>query len=209
MKKLTIGLFAVLILMSGAAYAGNPNYGNDYNQGNNYGQSSSFGQVNPDDKAVVSLLWLVYTDLQMCRSAMSQSIMDNVSALGHLNNSQSALRKAQVDPGYGTLVSEIDKRISKIKFYLVMNERRAVEERIRQLMVIIRNVLGNAGGQMPGYGTYGNNNNNNYNPFNNNNGNFGNPNGSGFVPPVKPEVPVNGQNSPSMPVFPSGVVPVR
>ncbi len=209
MKKLTIGLLAVLLLMSGAAYAGNPNYGNDYNQGNSYGQSSSYGQVNPDDKAVVSLLWLVYTDLQMCRSAMSQSIMDNVSAIGHLNNSQSALRKAQVDPGYSTLVGEIDKRISKIKFYLVMNERRAVEERIRQLMVIIRNVLGNAGGQMPGYGTYGNNNNSNYNPFNNNNGNFGNPNGSGLVPPVKPEIPVNGQNSPSMPVFPSGVVPVR
>ena len=187
MKKFIIGLLAVLVFVSGSAFAGNP----------------GFMKVNPEDQAVVSLLWLVYTDLQMCRSSMNQSIMDNVSAIGHLNNSQSALRKAQVDPSYNILINEIDKRISKIKFYLVMNERRAVEERIRQLMVIIRNVLGASGESMPGYGS------GNYSPFNNNGG-YGNPNGSGFIPQGKPEIPINGGlSNPGLPVLPSGVVPVR
>lgn len=217
MKKFIIGLLAVLLFVPATTFAGYPNYNNpgqyqNNGQSKNYGQSNNYGQVNPDDKAVVSLLWLVYTDLQMCRASMTKSVMDNVSAIGHLNNSQSALRKAQVDPGYASLVGEIDKRIAKIKFYLVMNERRAVEMRIGQLMVIIRNVLGTSNNQMPGngqYGTYGNNNNNNYNPFNNNSG-YGNPNSSGMVPPVKPEIPVGGQNpGSSMPVFPTGVVPVR
>ncbi len=184
MNKILIGLLAVLIFVSGSAFAGYP----------------GFGQVDTEDKVVVGLLYLVYSDLQMCRSSMAKSIMDNVSAIGHLNNSQSALRKTPVDPAYNMLVGEIDKRISKIKFYLVMNERRAVEERIGQLMVIIKNVLG-GNNNMPGYG-------NNYGNFNNN-GSFSNPNGSGFVPPVRPEIPVNGGQNPSMPVFPSGVVPVR
>lgn len=188
MKKFIIGLIAVLILVSAPGFA----------------KYSEFGQVNPEDKAVVSLLWLVYSDLQMCRTSMKNSVMDNVSAIGHLNNSQSALRKAQVDPAYSLLIGEVDKRISKIKFYLVMNERRAVEERIRQLMVIIRSVLSTSDNSLPDYG-----NTTNYNPYNQGNNGFGNPNGSGFVPPYRPEVPVNGQTIPSMPVMPSGVVPVR
>ncbi len=192
MKKLIIGLLAVLLFASAPISA----------------KGLNGIQVDPSDHAITSLLWLVHSDLQMCRRSMKQSIMDNVSAIGHLNNSQSALRKAQIDPSYNLLISEIDKRISKIKFYLVMNERRAVEERIGQLLVIIGNVLGTTN-NLPNYGG------NNYNPYNQVNNGFGNngfggPNGSGFAPPIKPEIPVGGQNVPgSMPVLPSGVVPVR
>lgn len=192
MKKFIIGLLAVLIFASAPVSA-------DYMSGM---------KVDPNDKAVVAMLWMVYSDLQMCRTSLNQSVMDNVSAIGHLNNAQSGLRKSEVDPAYYSLIGEIDKRIGKIKFYLVMNERRAVNERLQQLMMVIRSVLGANTGDLPNMGgTY-----TGYNPgYNNNNGNngFGNVNGSGFVP-VRPEIPVNGgQVSPSMPVLPSGVVPVR
>ena len=206
MKKLTIGLLAVLLFCSSSAFAGNPyNQSTSYGQNNSsYGQSNGYGQVDPNDHAVVTLLWLVYSDLQMCQSSMNQSIMDNVSAIGHLNNSQSALKKATIDPAYHLLIREIDKRISKIKFYLVMNERRAVQQRIQQLMQVIKNVLGASSGQLPG--------NTNYNPYNyNNGGNYGNPNSSGFIPMGTPEIPVGnpGNSGISIPTIPSGVVPVR
>jgi hypothetical protein len=188
MKKFIIGLMAVLLFASAPVMA--KGLGNL--------------QVDPSDHAVTSLLWLVHSDLEMCRRSMKQSLLDNVSAIGHLNNSRSALRKAQIDPAYSLLISEIDKRIGKIKFYLVMNERRAVNERINQLLVIIRNVLGVSNSQLPGTGY-----NNNYNPYGGGNNGFGTPNGSGFVPPNKPEIPVGGQGQPGMPVLPSGVVPVR
>lgn len=184
MKRFIIGLLAVLLFASAPVMAGNPGM-----------------QVDPNDKAVVTLLWMVYSDLQMCSSSLDKSVMDNVSAIGHLNNAQSALKKSDMDPAYYTLIGEIDQRISKIKFYLVMNERRAVSERLQQLMAVIRNVLG-AGNSLPNTGGY-----NGYNPGANNG--FSNPNGSGFVP-TKPEIPVNGQLNPgAMPVLPSGVVPVR
>ncbi|MGM0598922.1 MAG: hypothetical protein ACQETH_03785 [Candidatus Rifleibacteriota bacterium] len=211
MKKLTIGLLAVLLFCSSSAFAGNPynqstSYGqNNGSYGQNNGSNGGFGQVDPNDHAVVTLLWLVYSDLQMCQSSMKQTLMDNVSAIGHLNNSQSALKKATIDPAYHLLIREINKRISKIKFYLVMNEKRAVQQRIQQLMQVIKNVLGASSGQLPG-------NTSNYNPHNNNNGgNFGNPNNSGFIPMGSPETPVGnpGNNGISIPTFPSGVVPVR
>ncbi|NCB39511.1 MAG: hypothetical protein EOM80_12165 [Erysipelotrichia bacterium] len=198
MKKFIIGLLAVLLFATAPVIAGNMNDSN----------SGGFS-VDANDKAVIAMLWMVYSDLQMCRTSLSQSAMENVSAIGHLNNAQSALRKTQLDPAYYTLVGEIDKRISKIKFYLVMNERRAVAERLHQLMMIIRNVLGVSGSDLTnkiGNGYTG------YNPGSNNGSNNGIgyiPNGSGYVP-VTPEVPVNGQMSPNpMPVLPSGVVPVR
>ena len=213
MKKFIIGLVAVLILASAPVMAGNPYGSGNYNN-NNSGQSnnSGYGSVDPADKAVITLLWMVYSDLQMCRISLDKSVMDNVSAIGHLNNSQSALKKTDMDPAYHSLLSEIDKRISKIKFYLVMNERQAVYERVNQLMAVIKNVLGASGNGLPSYGGY----NNGYNPNANNgftspvNGNpvTNLPNGSGFVP-NQPEIPVNGGQSIQMPVLPSGVVPVH
>lgn len=188
MKKILIGLLAVLMFAGAPVMAGNMN-----------GM-----QVDPNDKAVVTMLWMVYSDLQMCQTSLNQSMMDNVSAIGHLNNAQSALRKSAMDPAYYTLIGEIDKRIAKIKFYLVMNERRAVVERLQQLMMVMRNVLGANSGNLPNMGNYSG-----YNPgtFGNGNNGYGNINNSGFVP-IKPELPVNGgQFSPSpMPVLPSGVV---
>jgi len=193
MKNFIIGLLAVLMFVSGPVMAGNP----------------GSMQVDPNDKAVITLLWMVYSDLQMCQSSLEKSLMDNVSAIGHLNNAQSALKKSEMDPAYYTLMGEIDQRISKIKFYLVMNERRAVHERLAQLMAVIRNVLGAGNGSLPNFGGY-NGYNSGANPGANNG--FTNPvnnlpNGSGFVP-VRPEVPVNGSVNP-MPIVPSGVVPLR
>ncbi|MBU1108513.1 MAG: hypothetical protein KKB51_17695 [Candidatus Riflebacteria bacterium] len=188
MKKIIIALLAVLVFATAPVIAGN----------------MDGMQVDPNDKAVIAMLWMVMSDLQMCRSSMDQSMMDNVSAIGHLNNAQSALRKSEIDPAYYSLIGEVDKRISKIKFYLVMNERRAAGERINQLTMVIRNVVG--GGNLPNTGGY-----NGYNPGygSNYNPGYGNVNPSGGVP-VRPEMPVNGQFSPSpMPTLPSGVVPVR
>jgi len=187
--------------------AGYPGQSGQTGQSGQHGQSGQYsGTVDPNDKAVVTLLWMVYSDLQMCRSSLEKSIMDNVSAIGHLNNAQSALKKSEMDPAYYTLIGEIDQRISKIKFYLVMNERKAVVERLNQLMMVIRNVLGAGNGNLPNMGGYSG-----YNPGANNgftNQTFGGPNGSGYVP-AKPEIPVNGGQVNPMPVLPSGVVPVR
>jgi len=196
MKKFIFALMAVLLFASAPVIAGN---------------DLSGMKVDPNDQAVVAMLWMVMSDLQMCRASMNNTVMDNVSAIGHLNNAQSALKKSEMDPAYYTLLGEIDKRISKIKFYLVMNERRAAAERLQQLTMVIRNVIG--GGNLPNTGNYGGYNgyNQGYNPGygTNNNSGFGNVNPSGAVP-VRPEIPVNGQFSPSpMPTLPSGVVPVR
>jgi hypothetical protein len=195
MKKFIIALLAVLVFASAPVMAGGGSYGN-------YGSN----QIDPNDHAVIAMLWMVMSDLQMCRQAMTNSIMDNVSAIGHLNNAQSALKKSEVDPAYYTLIGEIDKRISKIKFYLVMNERRSAAERLNQLTMVIRSVVG--GGNLPNTGNYSGYNG--YNPGNTGyNPNYGNVNPSGGVP-VRPEVPVNGQFAPNpMPTLPSGVVPVR
>ncbi len=114
MKKIIIALLAVVVFASAPVMAGGGSYGN-------YGST----QIDPNDHAVIAMLWMVMSDLQMCRQSMNNSVMDNVSAIGHLNNAQSALKKSEIDPAYYTLIGEIDKRISKIKFYLVMNERRA------------------------------------------------------------------------------------
>ena len=191
MKKVLLTLMALVFCASMPIMAGNIDI--------------SAMKVDANDQAVTALLWMVYSDLQMCRTSLAQSMMDNVSAIGHLNNAQSALKKANLDPAYISLIGEIHKRVSKIKFYLVMNDRRAVNERLQQLMVIIRNVLGANSGNLPNY-NYPNNGG-----YNNNS--FGTPNGSGYVPPkTNPEVPVvgsYGSQSPSMPTLPSGVVPVR
>lgn len=154
-------------------------------------------QVDPNDHAVVTLLWMVYSDLDMCRNSIDRSFMDSVSALGHLNNSRSALRKAQIDPGYNTLIQEIDRRLSRIRFYLVMNERRAVVDRINQLQSVIRNVLGASNSNSaPYYGGYSGG-------YTMGGGTPVNP-----APPRPTEFPVGGSSNPS-PVLPSGVVPVR
>lgn len=207
MKKFIVTLLAVIVLSSAPVMAG--------------GSNSGYMQVDPNDKAVVAMLWMVMSDLQMCSSAMNNSILDNVSAIGHLNNAQSALKKSQLDPAYYTLAGEIDKRISKIKFYLVMNERRPAAERLHQLTMVIRSMI--SGSDLPNTGNYSGYNGynpgaggyNGYNPgynpgYGNNNPGYGMPNTSGGVP-VRSEIPVGGgQFSPNqMPALPSGVVPVR
>ena len=205
MKKFIIGLLAVLLFASAPVMAGNP-YGSGYNNSGQSSSNGSYGTVDPNDKAVVTLLWMVYSDLQMCGTSLNQSVMDNVSAIGHINNAQSALRKSEMDPAYYSLIGEIDQRLSKIKFYLVMNERKAVAERLHQLMSVIRNVLGASSGNLPNSGGYSGYNPNANNGFSNPTG--GTPVGSGFVP-TQPEIPVNGGQVNPMPVLPSGVVPVR
>lgn len=105
-------------------------------------------KVDSNDQVVVGLLWLVSSDLQMCRASLNKSAKDTVSAIGHLNNAQSALKKADIDASYSPLIGEILARIGKIKFYLVMQDFRSVNMRLNQLMQVIRSSLG---GQLPDY----------------------------------------------------------
>ncbi len=119
------------------------------------------GQVDQNDVVIISLLRLVIQDLHMCRASLSQNVLDNVSALGHLNNAQSALKKAIIDASYVPLVQEIQMRISKAKFYLVMGDFRAVDQRLFQLIGVIHGVLGANYGNNGAYGN-GNYNNNGY-----------------------------------------------
>lgn len=112
-------------------------------------------KVNPNDQVLITLLTMVVSDLEMCRGSMKDKFIDNLMAIGHLNNAQSALKRSDLDPAYNTLVSEINERISKIKFYLVMNDLQNVQMRLNQLIAVIRATIGanagNGGIYIPGY----------------------------------------------------------
>lgn len=128
-----------------------------------YAQKWNGIKVNPTDQVMVSLLTMVLSDLDMCGRSLTTGFADTITAVGHLNNAQSALRRTPLDPAYSTLVTEIGTRIGKIKFYVVMNDSQAAGMRISQLIGIIRGVLGAETGtgavygHGTGYGTgYGN-----------------------------------------------------
>jgi len=176
-------IVALIVCLSGPIFAGN----------------HSGYQVDPGDQAMVSLLWMVVSDLNMCGRSLNHSVMDTVSAIGHLNNAQSALKRSNLDPAYIPLANEILTRIGKIKFYLVMNDFKAVHMRLSQLISVVRGVLSGSTGQYQN-GSY--NNNSGYQS-----------NGSGYLPPVRPEIPVGGfgggQNIPVTGMPAGGLVPVN
>ncbi|HOT28397.1 MAG TPA: hypothetical protein PLU72_09420 [Candidatus Ozemobacteraceae bacterium] len=117
-----------------------------------HAQNWSGIKVNPTDQVMVSLLTMVLSDLDMCGRSLTTGISDTITAVGHLNNAQSALRRTPLDPAYSTLITEIGTRIGKIKFYVVMNDVPAAGMRINQLIGIIRGVLGAETGTGSGYG---------------------------------------------------------
>ncbi|NLI78468.1 MAG: hypothetical protein GX442_18765 [Candidatus Riflebacteria bacterium] len=138
-------------------------------------------KIDPNDHVLISLLTMVASDLEMCGRSLQPSIRDEISALGHLNNAQSALKKANLDPAYLPLIEEILDRTGKIKFYLLMQDFNGVTMRLSQLIGLIRNLLGVTTGQTTTYG-FGSG----YNG-----GTFGT-GGTNFTPtPIKPpEIPV-------------------
>jgi hypothetical protein len=155
-------------------------------------------------KATLAMLYMVYTDLNNCMVSFNQTVKGGISSIGHLNNAQSALRKTVADPAYHSLINEINKRITKIKFYLVMNDTVSAQQRVQQLMLIIKNTLVNDGN----VGEYGYNGYNGYN----NSGNYGftNNNQPNTNYPVQHELPISGSGSNITPVVPSfgnGIVP--
>lgn len=117
-----------------------------------FAQNLNGFKVNPTDQVMVSLLSMVLTDLDMCGRSLNKGLTDTITSVGHLNSAQSALKRAPLDPAYSTLITEIHARISKIKFYVVMNDVQAAGMRIGQLVGIIRAVLGAETGNMSGYG---------------------------------------------------------
>ncbi len=121
-----------------------------------FAQTLNGFKVNPSDQVMVSLLTMVLSDLDMCGRSLDKSLGDTIGAVGHLNNAQSALKRTQLDPAYSTLITEILSRISKIKFYIVMNDVDGAAMRISQLIGVIRSVLGAETGSIPAYGSYGN-----------------------------------------------------
>ncbi|MDD3000509.1 MAG: hypothetical protein PHF29_02020 [Candidatus Riflebacteria bacterium] len=206
MKKLLASLLTVLVFATAPVWAG---AGYDCNEKDcgNCQQTENFEKYGNDmyvedqtyanevtQKATLAMLYMVYSDLNNCLRSYNQNIKDSVSAIGHLNNAQSALKKTVIHPAYYPLVEEINKRISKAKFYLVMNDRTAVNQRLTQLMHIIKNTLGegnNTGMNMSGYSDYSEDK---------------------TSVPVQTEIPVGkGDGLIVSPIVPSvgGVVPVR
>lgn len=120
-----------------------------------FAQNLNGFKVNPSDQVMVSLLSMVISDLDMCGQSLNKGLSDTFTAVGHLNNAQSALKRTTLDPAYSTLITEILARIGKIKFYVVMNDAQAAGARISQLIGIIRAVLGAETGINTGYGRYG------------------------------------------------------
>lgn len=150
-------------------------------------------KIDPNDHVLISLLTMVVTDLEMCGRSLAPTVRDEISAVGHLNNAQSALKKAALDPAYAPLVEEILDRIGKVKFYLLMQDFNAVTMRLSQLIGLIRSLLGVQGGSY-------------YNPYNPNYGGGYN-NGNQFVPTRPTEVPVGGGGQGQGIPVPSTAVP--
>lgn len=157
-------------------------------------------------KATLAMLYMVYTDLGNCMSSFNETIKGGISSIGHLNNAQSALRKTVADPAYHPLIREINKRITKIKFYLVMNDSVAGQQRIQQVMKIIKNTLVQDGYQ----GDYGHSGYSNYSGYNS----YGYESNHNPQPnyPVQHEGPVSGSSgatniAPMVPGYGNGVVP--
>ncbi len=151
-------------------------------------------------KATLAMLYMVYTDLNHCIKSFDESIKGGVSAIGHLNNAQSALKKTVADPAYHTLIVELNKRISKIKFYVVMNVGMAARQRIQQVMSIIKHTLASNGS-------------NNYPDSYNEYGNYGfeNKGPRPYYPTTVHEIPVSGNTEGVAPVSPAvgnGIIPV-
>ena len=172
-------------------------------------------KVDPKDQVMVTLLAMVVGDLDMCARSLQPSARNEISAIGHLNDAQSALKKANLDPAYLPLVGELLGRIGKVKFYLVMQDFNGSAMRLSQLIGVIRSVLGVQGGYAyPG--SYGNGSGYG-NGYGNGNGNY--PNGGSFYPtgqgqnitPMRPtEIPVGGAPGQNVaPGLPSLGVPVN
>ena len=160
-------------------------------------QQTPYQRVNQNDVVAVGLMNLVLSDLQLCgQSLRDASFMDNVSALGHLNNALSALKATRLDRAYDPLVNEILTRIGKIKFYLVMQDFSAVSMRLSQLNGVIRSVLfGDNSALNSGY-------NNGYNQ-----GHPYQPQGSGFGQTFPRETPVGGSSQFNPIGLPTGIRP--
>ncbi len=198
MRSMALVALMVLVCCSGYAQMGKGQTNNSGYINSNNGNGGYV--IDRNDQVVVGLLTLVLTDLQMCGASLQQGgLIDNVSAIGHLNNSQSALKAANLDSAYAPLVNELLDRIGKVKFYLVMRDYNAVAMRLNQLMAMVRGMLTGQTG-MPAYGS-------GYQTFGNGTFQYY-PQGSGQNVPVFPrEVPVNGGSQVQPTGLPYGVRP--
>lgn len=96
-----------------------------------------------DFHALMLTLTLIDSDLQMCEHSIraNNNYINNLMTIGYVNNAKSALSKSNIHPAYYSLLSEIDKRLSKVKFHLVMNDKMNSLMMISQLRSIIRNII--------------------------------------------------------------------
>ncbi|MBF0545718.1 MAG: hypothetical protein HQM08_14840 [Candidatus Riflebacteria bacterium] len=98
--------------------------------------------INPNDQVVVTLLTMIISDLNMVRCSLNpRDYLKNALVIGHVNNAQSALRRTTLDPAYQPLIIEIDDRLSKIKFYILLNDFNNVQMRATQLAVMLSSLL--------------------------------------------------------------------
>lgn len=115
------------------------------------GSSGQYGQGQPsyaDFQALVMLLNLVLSDLEMCQMSLRSNphYLNDLMSIGYLNNAKSALSRTVMHPAYMPLLAEIDQRLSKIKFHLVMNDERNARMMIAQLSAMMRSIIASQGG---------------------------------------------------------------
>ncbi len=119
-----------------------------------YGQ----GPVSAADfQALVMMLNLVLGDLEMCQMSLraNNHYTNDLMSIGYLNSAKSALSRARMHPAYLPLLSEIDSRLSRIKFHLVMNDEMTVRMMIAQLSAMMRSIILNQVGNGLNNGGYG------------------------------------------------------
>jgi hypothetical protein len=113
-------------------------------------QTGSYGTIVPQwpdattvagDMALRTLLTMVLTDLNMCRYSIRGNYLETVLAIGHLNNARSALGRSGINPRWYPLASEIDNRLSRIKFHLVMRDIRNADMMLQQLIGAMQMML--------------------------------------------------------------------
>jgi len=181
----------------GSGQYGSGQYGSGQNGSGQYGSGQyGSGQASAQDFSVLSaMLNLVIGDLEMCRISVQSSrhYVQNVLALGYINNARSALSRTAMHPAYSPLLSEIDERLERIRFFLLMNDESTAIMMLSQLSMTINSMLVSQGmnnqNNGSGQGQY-------YQPMGTNTGVILTP-----VYPMTPVIPV----VPMIPYYPGGV----
>ncbi|HNV72447.1 MAG TPA: hypothetical protein PKO06_22245, partial [Candidatus Ozemobacteraceae bacterium] len=109
---------------------------------NHSGHNGQYSGGYAIDNVSVALLELVANDCEMCISSLRHGAWaNNVMSIGYVNNALSALRRSRVHQSYRRLVNELEDRLQRVRFYLLMNDTGDARARLNQISSMVRRVV--------------------------------------------------------------------